>query len=111
MLTVTEYNISNIAHTKSVYEDRSCVNTSCYLGILSVQFQYISGRKDKDILFRNSKIFHNMFLCSQMTVLTMDRDRIFRFYKGVDQLDLFLAGMSGNMDILEITWPPSWTAH
>ena len=31
----------------------------------------------------------------------MDRNGIFRFYEGVDQLDLLLAGMSGNMDILE----------
>ena len=36
-----------------------------------------------------------------MTVLTMDRNGIFRFYQGVDQLDFLLAGMSGNMDILE----------
>ncbi len=42
-----------------------------------------------------------MFLCSQMTVFTMDRNCIFRFYKGVDQLNLLLAGMSGYMDILE----------
>ena len=101
MLTITEHDISNITHAKSVYENCSCVNTSCHLGILSIQFQYISGRKDEDILFRNSQIFHNMFLCSQMTVLAMDRDRIFRFHKGIDQLDFFLACMSGHMDILE----------
>ena len=31
----------------------------------------------------------------------MNRDCIFRFYQRIDQLDFFLAGMSGNMDILE----------
>ena len=77
------------------------MNASCHLGILSVQLQNISGRKDENILLRDSQIFHNMLLCSQMTVLTMDRNGIFRFYEGVDQLDLLLAGMSGNMDILE----------
>ena len=42
-----------------------------------------------------------MLLCGQMTVFTMYRDRIFRFDQGIDQFDFFLAGMSGNMDILE----------
>ena len=36
-----------------------------------------------------------------MSVFTMNRDCIFRFYQRIDQLDFFLAGMSGNMDILE----------
>ena len=39
VLTVTEYDISHIANAKSVYEDRTCMNASCHLGILSVQLQ------------------------------------------------------------------------
>ena len=36
-----------------------------------------------------------------MAVLTVHRNRILRLHQGIDQLDLLLAGMSGNMDILE----------
>ena len=31
----------------------------------------------------------------------MYRDRVFRFYQGVDQLDFLLAGMSGYVNVLE----------
>ena len=33
-----------------------------------------------------------------MTVFTMHRDRIFRMHQRIDQLDLLLAGMAGNMN-------------
>ena len=36
-----------------------------------------------------------------MTVLAVNRDCVFRFHKGIDQLQILLAGMSGNMCILE----------
>lgn len=36
-----------------------------------------------------------------MTVLSMYRNGILRFYQGVDQFDLFLTGMTGYMYVLE----------
>ena len=36
-----------------------------------------------------------------MLVLSVYRDRILRMYQRIDQFDLFFAGMSGNMHILE----------
>ena len=101
MLTVTKNDISYISYTKSVYQDCSCVYSACYLCTLAVKLQNISGCKDKDILFGDSKFLNHIFLCGQMSVFTMNRDCIFRFYQRIDQLDFFLAGMSGNMDILE----------
>ena len=37
----------------------------------------------------------------QVLVLAVHRNRIFRMHQRINQLDLFLACMSGNMDILE----------
>ena len=51
VLTVTKYDISHITNAKSVYEDRTCMNASCHLGILSVQLQNISGRRIKIFSF------------------------------------------------------------
>ena len=42
-----------------------------------------------------------MFLRCQMTELSMDRNRIFRVYQRINQLDFFLAGMSGYVRVLE----------
>ena len=95
MLTVTKYDITDITNPQTIYKDRTCMNRAGNCCTVCIQLQNITGSKDKDILFRNTKIFYDMFLCSQMTVLTMDRNGIFRFYEGVDQLDLLLAGMSG----------------
>ena len=101
MLTVTKNDISYISYTKSVYQDCSCVYSACYLCTLAVKLQNISGCKDKDILFGDSKFLNYIFLCGQMSVFTMNRDCIFRFYQRIDQLDFFLAGMSGYVCILE----------
>ena len=36
----------------------------------------------------------NFRVCFQMTILSMNRNRIFRFYERIDQLQFFLTGMS-----------------
>ena len=74
---------------------------TCHLCAVFIHLQNIPGCQDKDIFFRDPKILYNMLLRCQMTIFSMDRDRISRFDKGIDQFDLFLAGMSGNVDILE----------
>ena len=86
---------------RSIRFSRSLLREACYLCTLAVKLQNISGCKDKDILFGDSKFLNYIFLCGQMSVFTMNRDCIFRFYQRIDQLDFFLAGMSRNMDILE----------
>ena len=61
MLTVTKNDISYISYTKSVYQDCSCVYSACYLCTLAVKLQNISGCKDKDILFGDSKFLNYIF--------------------------------------------------
>ena len=101
MLAVSEHNISHIANAKSVYQDRPCLNVSCDLGAVLIHFQNISRCKNKNVFFWDSKLLGNMFLSSQMTVFSMNRNRVFRTDQGIDQFNLFLAGMSRYMSILE----------
>ena len=101
MLTVTKYDITDITNPQTIYKDRTCMNRAGNCCTVCIQLQNITGSKDKDILFRNTKIFYDMFLCSQMSVFTMNRNRIFWSYQRIDQFDFFLAGMSGYVNILE----------
>ena len=106
MLTVTKYDITDITNPQTIYKDRTCMNRAGNCCTVCIQLQNITGSKDKDILFRNTKIFYDMFLCSQMSVFTMNRNRIFWSYQRIDQFDFFLAGMSGYVNILENTFAP-----
>ena len=55
----------------------------------------------KMLSFGMPKAVGNIRLGLHVAVLTVNRDRIFRMHQRIDQLDLLLAGMAGNMDILE----------
>ena len=67
MLTVTKYDITDITNPQTIYKDRTCMNRAGNCSTVCIQLQNITGSKDKDILFRNTKIFYDMFLCSQMS--------------------------------------------
>ena len=102
MLTVPQYNVSYIAYTQTVYQNCSGTYLFRYSRrLFPVQFQHIPGRKDKDILLGYAQFSGNSRLGFQMPVFPVNRDGVFGFYQRVDQLDLFLAGMSGHMGILE----------
>ena len=57
--------------------------------------------RDEDIVLTDAQTFCNLGLCLQMLVFTMHGYCVLRMDQGIDQLDLFLAGMSGYMSILE----------
>ena len=64
------------------------------LSVIIAQFKYFTGLHNKYILLRNSKALRNTCVCFQMAIFTMHRNRIFRFYERIDQLQFFLTGMS-----------------
>ena len=101
MLAVSEHDISHISDSESVHKYCSCVYFVHNSRRLIVEFQHISGLDDKYILFRDAERFCHLGVCFQVTVFTMHRDRILRFYKRVDQFQLFLAGMARHMGILK----------
>ena len=80
------YDITDITNPQTIYKDRTCMNRAGNCCTVCIQLQNITGSKDKDILFRNTKIFYDMFLCSQMSVFTMNRNRIFWSYQRIDQM-------------------------
>ena len=57
--------------------------------------------KDKNIVFGDPKGCRNICLGFHMTKFAVNRDRIFGMHQRIDQFDLFLAGMTGYMHILE----------
>ena len=101
MLSISEDHISYITDTQSVYQDRTDGYPSGNFRLFLADFQYISGREDENIVLADTKALCNLRLCFQMLVFTMDRNCILRMDQGIDQFDLFLAGMSGYMGILE----------
>ena len=101
MLSVTKNNISYISYTKSVYQNLSCVYIVYYFCFLLTDFQNITGFQDENIIFRNAKHSGNSRICFEVTVFSVNRDRIFRFYQRIDQFQFFLTCMTGYMCILE----------
>ena len=101
MLSVAHYNISNISDAKTIDKYRSNLHFIYHICAFIIQFQYISGRKHKNILFRDTKLFCNSGLGDTVFVFSMDRDGIFRANQRIDQFHLFLAGMTGYMGIVE----------
>ena len=71
------------------------------LRALLIHLQYISGRKDENIFLWDSQILRNVLLGGKMTVFPVNRNRIFRTDKRIDQFDFLLTGMSLHMHILE----------
>lgn len=101
MLSISQYYISDITDTQTVYEDRAYGYSAADLCLLLADFQYIAGGQDENIVLADAKVLCDLRLCFQMLVFTMDRNCILRMDQGIDQFDLFLAGMSGYMGILE----------
>ncbi len=69
--------------------------------LLFGQFQYISGRKDKNPLLWRTKTFRQFCMPDQMPVFSMYRNYIVWLGQRMDQLDFLLAGMTRHMSILE----------
>ena len=102
MLTVTKYDVSDITDTKSVYQDRSGVYViQSPLRCPHPSPEHLPDARIKIFSFGIPRSSATVLLRCQMTIFSMDRDRIFRFDQGIDQLDLLLAGMSGYVGILE----------
>ena len=101
MLSVPENDISHIAHAQTVHENGTTGHMAGNFRFLLIQLQHISGMKDENVVLRNAQGRGNIRLGFHMTVLSVNRDRIFRMHQRIDQLDLLLAGMAGNMNILE----------
>ena len=101
MLSISQYYISDITDTQTVDQNSSYGYSAIDLGLFLADFQYISGGQDEDIVLTDAQTLCNLGLCLQMLVFTMHGYCVLRMDQGIDQLDLFLAGMSGYMSILE----------
>ena len=99
VLAVTQYNVSDIAHTKTVYQDAAVLYMIHNLAGILADFHNITGRHNEHILLRNADRRCDGAVCYKMAVLTVYRKRKLRMQQGVDQLDLLLAGMAGYMGI------------
>ena len=101
MLPVAQHHIAHIAHAEAVHQDRSDGHSAVHFRLLAVHLQHVAGLQHENILFRNAQILGDLRLRLPVLVLAVDRHRIARLHKAVDQLDLLLTGMSGNMHILK----------
>ena len=63
--------------------------------------EYISGLHQHNMVFLYTHSLSQFRTGFQMLIFTMNRNCILRLCQSIDQLDLFLAGMTGNMCILE----------
>ena len=101
MLAVTQNDVSDISDTESVDHDGSSVDFASYCCAVLIEFHDITGIHEEDVLFRDAEALCYFCVCFQMTVFAVYRDRVFRFYQGVDQFDFLLACMSGYVNVLE----------
>ena len=63
MLSVSQYDISDITDTQTIYQNRSCMDFIHYFCFCITQLDHISALDDKDILFRNSQRLRDLRIC------------------------------------------------
>ena len=101
MLTVADHDVAHIADTEPVDENPAGLyfaDDSCRL---ITDLQHVSRMKEPDPLLRDPEGFRDMSLSLKMSPLSVHRDRVLRPDQRIDELDVLLAGVSGNMRILE----------
>ena len=65
-----------------------------------MELQYIADIPDEDIFLCHAHGHGKTSVLAQVLLLAVDRDEIFGFRQAVNQLQLLLAGMAGNMHLV-----------
>ena len=100
MLAVAQDDISDISDTESVDQDIADLDFLADESAVFGEFEHITGVEDEDILLAVAHLAGNLCLRLEVAELAVDRDGISGLYQMVDQLDVFLAGMAGCVNIL-----------
>ena len=66
-----------------------------------IQLQHVAGLQDKDVFLRDAQIPCDIAVRDEVLVFAVNRDRILRLHQRIDQLEILLAGVTGDMHILE----------
>ena len=80
-LSVSDDNISYIAHAKAVHQNRTGLYLADDFGFLLADFEDVSGVENENIIFRDAERLGYSSLRPQMTHLPMNGDSIFWLYQ------------------------------
>ena len=94
MLSVTQYDISDISDAESIHQYSSRRYGSVDPAGIRCKLDDITQLGDKNILRRHAQRLRQLGMLLQMTVFPVDRNEKFRFYKSMDEFQLLLAGMT-----------------
>ena len=100
VLAVPQDHISDISHSEAVDKNVADLNLLADRRSVLADFEHVSGAQQKDIFFFVAKFTHQLCLCLEVAEFTVYRDRVLGLYQVIDQLDIFLAGVAGRVDVL-----------
>ena len=89
---------ADIAYAKSVNEYSACLNLTRYLHINAVRLNDVADACDDNIVRIHSKVDSKSRLLFQVLVFAVDRDIILRLCQRKHELQLFLTGVSRNVN-------------
>ena len=100
MLAVPEHHISDISDSEAV--DKNIADLDLLPDCRSVltELEDISGAQNKDIVFLISQITQKLCLRLEVAEFAVHGNRVSGLYQMVNQFDVFLAGVTGRVDIL-----------
>ena len=103
MLSVTQNNIADIANTQAVYHNLSHRHSSGNLRLIFVDLQHLTQLHHKDVIFIHPHGNRQILMTGKVHEFPMDRHEELRLCQRQHQLQLLLTGVTGNVDILNIS--------
>ena len=101
MLPVAQHDIAHVANSQAIHQHRFDIDLPRNLTGVAIQLQNIAIVENKRISPIVAQIRDQIRMAFQVTEFTVNRYKILWLYQAVDQLQLFLARMSGYVRILE----------
>ena len=99
MPSVAQDDVSDVADTVAVNEDTSGRHGTVELCTVFVKLQHASDFRNENVIGRHAHRFGKHLVCAEVTVFAVDRHEILRAEQRMHHLDLFLAGVTGNVHV------------
>ena len=99
VLAVAQHHVAHIAHAQAVHQHRAGGNLLAQVAALAVHLDHLPDLRDDDVLAGHAHGFGQLRVLPEHAVFAVDGDEILRLHQRVNQLQLLLAGVAGNVHL------------
>ena len=99
MAAVADHDVADVADSFAVDENSADLDRFGFLRAVGGQFQDIAVFENKAVFFRNADVLGQAAMAHEMAILAVDRHEIARSGQLQHGLELFLARVTGNVDL------------